>query len=296
MRSATSRIRFVVVTSRGCPPPDSFASACIPVTPRGPRPVRARRWARRPHDGRIAHQRPGDRDTLSHAHPRVSLARLSTCAAEADRSSIERARRRSSPRGKRPVGPEPSSTFSVAVSAAEQVVLLEDEPMRAHTLERACVGTFQSWPSTLRCPDCAARMRRSASQRCLARARRSRDDDDLADGIVADTSNRIWRASAPCRSGGRAARRRRVPPRSSETSAGSSLPHLAQCQEPDSAQTASMMRIRAASCVYRHVQGGRVAPAATRKGEPTPRRPDGSPAPRVSQPCCRHDAGHEPLR
>ncbi len=250
---------------------------------------RARRWARRRARWPDRPRAPARSRRAAAGRPRVRAARLSTCAPRPTASSIERARRRSSPRGKRPVGPEPELDVLGRRERGEQVVLLEDEAdAAAHALERARVGAVQLLAEHAH----AARLRGAQradqrQQRRLARARRPRDDDDLA-GRDRGRRRRTGSGGAarPCRSGGSS--------RSTttgcavahpNTSAGSSLRTLRKARNPDSAQTASMMP----NTTQRAVDASCAAAVAWRRprrgtGRPTPRRRARNPAPPGSRP------------
>jgi len=275
--------------------PCSFASACIRRRPRGRDAVERGGGLVGQHDGWIAHQRPGDRDTLS-LPTREFVGALVDVRARPTASSIERARRRSSPRGSGG-GPEPELDVLGRRQRGEQVVLLKMKPMRRRTRSSVpALAPFSScehsYAARLRGAQCADQRQ----QRCLARARRSVTMMISRTGSWPTRRTGSGGAARPCRSGGRAARRRRVPPRSSEHSAGSSLRTLRNARNPDSAQTASMMPNTSSERLSSCASGSRVGAGgdAVKVGRRRGARDEASTASIAA--CCSTMPDTKPLR
>ena len=218
------------------------------------------------HDGRIAHERPRDRDALPLA-AREFVGALVDVRAEADR--LEHRARAAPQLAAREAagGPQPELDVLGRRERGEQVVLLEDEAdAAAHALERARVGAVQFLAEHAH----AARLRGAQradqrQQRRLARARRPRDDDDLAgrdrgrhveQDLAAQRALAVVVLESLDDDGLRGAH--------PNTSAGSSLRTLRNARNPDSAQTASMMPNTSSERSTVMCSGSRVAPAATR--------------------------------
>ena len=98
-----------------------------------------------------------------------------------------------------PVARSPSSTFSVAVSAASRLCCWKMKPMRRRTSSSVPLfAPSSSWPSTRTLPDWAARSApTSVSSVVLPEPDGPVTMMISPAGIVAETSNRIWRRSAP---------------------------------------------------------------------------------------------------
>ena len=198
MRSATSRMRLSCVTIR-IVAPCSRASACIRSTTSRPETLSsdavgssASTMAGLPASARAI-------ATRWRWPPDIALGRLSACAPSPTASSIPSARRRSSARTCRPPARSPSSTFSAAVSAPSRLCCWKMKPIRRRTSSRrAPSAPFSSWPSTRTLPDCAERSAPTSVKSVVLP-----DPDGPVTmmispaGIVADTSNRICRRSAP---------------------------------------------------------------------------------------------------